>query len=317
MGLYLRFELQFVSDQNSTTNELLLFSSNRLLWMLLNHLGHQNAAKVAAIPLENYPVLLSLTVERGSLVLQQVVNDSRHAPSVETVFGESIRIQENFTRPTKPMTNFNDRFVTEASLDAWPPKNDSYEKLSTESEEYRTVAEKFDEKLFEIKSIYRLVRKKSLKNDDETSRKEFLYHGCLRETCRQILIGGFHKNLIGLHGKRHENDASLFLSSDGRFFSVVDEKDGDGYVFTTTPERSLIYALPNLSSQDNGDRTMLVCRVQIDPSWKPKEYRTWDMHDIPIEKAPVSGPSGIHVVFSNERIRPLYLVEFRKIGRFS
>lgn len=95
---------------------------------------------------------------------------------------------------------------------------------------------------------------------------------------------GFRKNLIGLHGKRHDDDAFCHLFADERFsISIVDNEYSDGYVFTRTPSHSLVYALPNLSSQDNGERTMLVCHSERESS----------------------------------RMVPVHLVNFRKIGCYS
>lgn len=84
--------------------------------MLLKHLGSSYAATVAAIPLEQYPVLLSLTAEQNALVLEQVASDPHDATSLEFVFWKSIEIRDRFTRPTWPMSNLNDGLIIEPSV---------------------------------------------------------------------------------------------------------------------------------------------------------------------------------------------------------
>lgn len=186
--------------------------------MLLSRLGAEHATQITEISMEQYPLLLSLTIENGVYVLNQVADDPDDSVSLEFIYPKLISIRENFHRPTQTPLMLIAEGMIASSVDSRPLSEMANEQLHSFDEEYKKVATHFATNIFEIKGIHRLVSKEWLDNFErppQTSRKssyppppeeKILYHGCLPSACRKIVTQGFSSDLISIHGRNRKNN---------------------------------------------------------------------------------------------------------------
>jgi hypothetical protein len=176
--------------------------------MLLQDGDADMTAMVAAIPHDEYPLLLCLTVEHDQVNAVKVIQDLDDTLLLDAIYLRLIEIQERFDGPSKQILHSNTEHLFNRSPRADSSSSSQLILLDQQTEEFLNVANYFTDCPGRIIRVERIEnegwltkykqQKKTIYGHYQTER--ILFHGCLRTTSQQILRDGFCHEFIGIHG---------------------------------------------------------------------------------------------------------------------
>ncbi|CAF3676296.1 unnamed protein product [Rotaria sp. Silwood1] len=267
--------------------------------MLRLHAGDSIAGLVASSPVDLHPLLVCLVFQNGRIEVASTIEGNM---PIDLTLKLLINARDVFdSRNEEPdPTNLQ---LTIVSGEGWTMSESLLIPIMRDTEEFRRIANEFMQNTERIVSIDRvenpmwlaqfLNNKESIdaRLDGIESERLFAFT-CSPSTARQILKKGFNDRLKSIYGKIFksiENSLHLF---------ILGRQYGYGFYF---PSFSSFY------STQNGEQTMLVCRVLVGRSC----LGHWTMETCPSGYDSTTNESGTYVVYSNRHILPKYLITFR------
>jgi len=180
--------------------------------MLLEYVGVSVTTAVAAIPLDEFPLLLCLLSEQDRKInVIKVIKDLDDTTSPDEIYIRLIEIRAQFDCPSEKMVHYENQHLSICPYKDWFPSPSRLEVVDQQSDEFRKVAAYFSEvpgriihvERIENKGWLTVYEKKKRVISDRIGRdhtEQILFHGCLRAASQKILQKGFHHKLIGIHG---------------------------------------------------------------------------------------------------------------------
>jgi hypothetical protein len=185
----------------------------RFLLMLLQHTNASVTSMVAAVPLEEYPLLICLLSEQNQINVIKVIENPDDTVSLDEIYIHLIEICKRFHNPSKEILHTGSQHLPIRFAEDWAPPFSQLILLDQQTDKFRDVAKYFTDGPGRILSIQEITNDKWLNKYQEKKRiidacmayvqtEQILFHGCLRAASQAILEHGFSHNLIGIHGNK-------------------------------------------------------------------------------------------------------------------
>jgi hypothetical protein len=166
---------------------------------------------VAAIPLDDYPLLLCLLSEQDQINVIKVIKHLDDTSSPDEIYIRLIDIRTQFDCPSERMVHYENQHLSICPDEDWLPSPSQLEFVDQQSDEFRKLADDFSKIPGRIFNVERIQNKGWLIEYEQKKRRisdrighdrteRILFHGCLRAASQEILQKGFHYELIGIHG---------------------------------------------------------------------------------------------------------------------
>jgi hypothetical protein len=179
--------------------------------MLLQYAGMSVTTAVAAIPLDDYPLLLCLLSKEDQINVIKVIKDLDDTMSPDEIYIRLIDIRTQFDCPSKQMVRYENQYLSVYPYEDWLPSPSQLEVVDQHSDEFRKFADDFSNIPGRIIHVERIKNKGWLTEYEKQKTRisdrighdpseRTLFHGCLRAASQEILQKGFHRELIGIHG---------------------------------------------------------------------------------------------------------------------